>query len=140
MTDQEKQEMDGLRAKLVAAEKEALDAKESKRQLELQQHQVLAVGTVSRVLREAEIPYSVSLLNRACASPVVKEGKLDEDWLKGIVADFTEGQQGRITAAGHVKEEDKTKAGDEITKMYKESFKTLGVPDAGLEIASMGRV
>jgi len=40
------------------------------------------------------------LLRRACANPTMKEGKVDPEFVKGVVADFTEGITGSITGMG----------------------------------------
>lgn len=124
-----------------ALTKENVDLKERVRVLESSQHEVVAFSTVAAVLREAEIPFRDTLLKRACANPIIKEGKIDADWVKSVVADFTDGHDGKVTGMGdgqgRSKEADKTT--EAVEKRLKEALGDLGVPKAGLDYAVAGR-
>lgn len=105
--------------------------------------QFLAFTAIGTALKEAEIEYNPKLLQRACASPVMKEGKLDPDWIKGVVADFSDGVNGKVKGMGKSKEaikeeEDGVKLTESEQKSFKETLKELGVPDAGLDMAVKG--
>jgi hypothetical protein len=105
-------------------------------EFEASQNHVVAVATVGAVLREAGIPFRQGLLERACASPVMKDSKPDADWVKAVVKDFT-GQEsvGRVTGMGPAAVPDADKA---VSESLKASLKELGVPEAGLAYASGG--
>ena len=116
----------------VAKENAALKARLAT--LEAKDNRNLAAVTVSTVLREAGISYSQALLTRACENPVVKEGKLDEQWTKDTVALFTEGAGGEVTGLGDLHVIPAATA-EAVTKRFRESLKSLGVPEAGLDAA-----
>lgn len=115
-------ENEGLKVKLAA--------------IELKENQTVAVATIGTVLKEAGIEYSEPILRLVCAEPKMKEGKVDPDWAKGILAHFTEGK-----VTGQVKNGDGGAAPVESKPedSLKESLKELGVPAAGLEFAVAGR-
>lgn len=101
---------------------------------------VVAVATVGAVLREAEIPFKQSMLERVCANPTMKEGKADPDWVKAIVADFTDEQEGgRVRGFGETtREADSDKPAASETRLRK-ALENLGVNKAGLDFAVKGR-
>lgn len=113
-------------------------AKESQTKLaemEQSQNQVLAAATVGATLREAGIQFSQKALELACQNPKVKEGKLDEDWLKSIASAFSDGQTGKVTGHGRSKEGADDKDEAVVTKEAEEVWKALGVPEAGMKTA-----
>lgn len=62
-----------------------------------------AVSQVTAQLHKAGITIKARLLENACSSPVVKEGQVDADWVKGVVEDFTESfttSGGKVTGMG----------------------------------------
>ena len=65
---------------------------------------------------------------------MVKEGKLDEQWTKDTVALFTEGAGGEVTGLGDLHVIPAATA-EAVTKRFRESLKSLGVPEAGLDAA-----
>lgn len=122
-----------------ALKKETGDLKTRLLALESSQNEVVAYATVASILREAEVPFRESLLKRACANPVMKEGKPDAEWVKAIVADFGEGQ-GRVSGVGtEGAKESRTRTTEETDKRFKEVLGDLGVPTAGLDYAVAGR-
>lgn len=133
MTPEEQKERDDLKK-----ENDSLKARLAT--VEESQNQVLAIATVSAVLREAKIPFSQPLLERACLRPTMKEGKIDEDWLKSVVKDFTHGHSGQVR---HFGEQQTTHEGEVDPKItdarLKEALKSLGVPEKGLDYAVAGR-
>lgn len=122
--------------------KENADLKARLGEIEKSQNQVLAIASVAAVLKEADIPFRQSLLERACVNPVMKEHKVDPDWVKAVVKDFSDGEQGSIRdfGEGHLHRESSKETTDEQqTKRMKEALKDLGVPAAGLDFAVAGR-
>jgi hypothetical protein len=104
--------------------------------LEAGQNHTLAIAAVGAVLTEAGIDFKPSLLARACKDPAVKEGAVDPEWVKAIVADFTAGEAaGKVTGMGGSSAAEVT----DSTKSLRESLKALGVPEAGLDAAVEGR-
>jgi hypothetical protein len=104
------------------------------------QNHVLAIATVSAVLREAKIPFSQPLLELACTTPVMKEGKVDEEWVKKVVKGFSEGHEGRVVGFGEHTTRESEATPEDIKKRLEKSLESLGVPKAGLEYAVAGRV
>ena len=106
-----------------------------------------AVRVVTTLLREAGIPFQHAVVNKLCENPTVKEGKLDQSFVDGIIEILVEGHGGRVTGNGaNIRESLKRKpediAKDEAAEEadYKESMRKLGVTtDAGLAIATKGR-
>ncbi len=108
-----------------------------------------AITEVSETLRKADIPYSPKLVARACAHPLLKEGKqgaeLDADWIKSIVEDFTSETSGHIEGMGgeHIRESanggPSKEEAEETDRVLKESLETLGVPEKGLAAAVAAR-
>lgn len=132
MTEQEVKERDDLK-------KENDSLKTRLATVEESQNHVLAIATVGAVLKEAKIPFSQPLLDRACLHPTMKEGKLDEEWVKSVVKDFTHGTSGTIQHfgdGGQTREAEKVKPTNE---RLKEALKDLGVPEKGLDFAVAGR-
>lgn len=125
-------EAENLRLK---TENDALKA--SNTSMQTSQNHVLAVATVGAVLHESGIRVGQRVLERACKDPVMKEGKVDADWVKSVVMDFSEGYTGKVTGLGTtvVTEADAKKSEDK----QKEIMRSLGVPEAGLAIAIQGR-
>lgn len=109
--------------------------------VEKSQDRVLALATVAAVLREAGISYRQPLLERACENPVMKEGKLDPEWVKAVAADFSEGAEIRGFGESQTREStgDDQKALDVANKRLKESLVELGIPATGLDYAIAGR-
>lgn len=99
-----------------------------------------AIAHITTVLTEAEIPFKSKVLDRACQNPVIKEGKLDAEWLKAITADFTEGHTAKVSGVGTKESSggDKTSAAD-AEKRLSEALRDLGTPEAGLKYAVAGR-
>lgn len=114
---------------------------ENKR-LKESQNVVLATATVATVLTDAGVQYSQKVLERACAIPVMKEGKVDADWVKAIVADFSEGQTPGVKGMGHTREGARRQA-DQITEAEMKDFGAdlveLGISEAGIKFAIAGR-
>lgn len=135
MTEQETQERAALKT-----ENDSLKARLAV--VEESQNQILAIATVSAVLKEAKIPFQQPLVERLCLKPTMtKEGKVDEDWVKAIVKDLSHGHNtGQIQ---HFGEEDNHEAAALNTqpteKRLKEALKSLGVPEKGLDYAVAGR-
>lgn len=106
--------------------------------VEESQNQILAIATVAATLKEANIPFNQALLERACQRPTMKEGKLDPEWVKACVKDFSHGHEGAIQHFGEVRE-----SSPETTKAtearLKDALKDLGVPEKGLDFAVAGR-
>lgn len=136
MTDEERKQLDDITKENATLRARLATVEES-------QNQLLAVATVAAVLKEASVPFSQKLLERACSTPTFKEGKPDTDWVKGIVADFSEGVEGHIRDMG---DDDKAptreaqkdqKATDAKLRM---AFKDLGLPEKSLDFAVAGRV
>jgi hypothetical protein len=112
--------------------KENAELKSQLAKLETQGHISSAMKYVTEALTKAEVEFSSKLIERACAVPVIKEGKLDEEWLKGIVADFTT-ESSPIQGVGPAPTREAAK---ETGARMRESMKRLGVPEAGLGAAS----
>jgi hypothetical protein len=147
MIEEEKRQMDSLRADLVAANTRAAEAEAKKIAaegrvvtLEANNNKILAIGLVSKVLREAEIKFSPTLVELACSSPVMKDGKLDEAWVGGVVEAFLGDSKGRIKEAGHGKGAADEPDDKDTKESIKNAMKSFGVPEAGLEIALRGGV
>ncbi len=101
-----------------------------------------AITEVSETLRKAEIAYSPKLIARACAHPVIKEGKLDADWVKGIVEDFSSETSGHIEGMGPdpVLESGAGEPGEKaVDERLRKSLAALGTPEPGLNAAVAGR-
>ncbi len=105
-----------------------------------------AITEVSETLRKAEIPYSPKLVARACAHPVLKEGKegaeLDADWVKSIVEDFSSETSGHIEGMGvdPVLESGARESSEKaVDERLRKSLVELGTPEAGLNAAVAGR-
>jgi len=100
-----------------------------------------AIHEVCKVLEEGEIPFRANLVARACASPVIKEGKVDPEWIKGIVEDFSPEAPGKVEGMGaeHVMESGGEPKMDEVDKRLRGSLAELGIPEAGLDAAVAGR-
>lgn len=109
--------------------------------LKLQEGQniILAVATVGTILKESEVEVSQKVLERMCANPVMKDGKPDSDWVKGIVTDLTEGASGHVTGLGHTREANRDKVDKATEDSLKESLTELGVSEAGLKFAMGGK-
>lgn len=103
--------------------------------METQQNQLVAIATVGAVLREAEIEFNPKLLKRACSAPVMKEGKLDDDWVKTIVSDFSDGYEGRVSGMGHAKEARTEKEITASKEAEKAVWTGLGLSDKAAEVA-----
>jgi hypothetical protein len=129
MTVEEQKQMDDLRDR-------ALKAEESARALQGRQNAVVAMGVVSKTLREASIGFSAHLLELACADPKMKGSEIDADWLQGVVEAFSSTEHGRVTGLGR-----QTGGGDgqkALRESLKANLKRLGVADAALEAAAGG--
>lgn len=122
-----------------ALQKENTDLKARVASLEASQHEVVAYATVASVLREAEVPFKESLLRRACTNPAMKDGKVDEAWIKSIVADFSDGATGRVEGHGEVKEAAAATTDEARDKRLRKALEGLGVHKAGLDYAVAGR-
>lgn len=97
--------------------------------LESEKHVAAAVAAVVKELKEADIPFNEKLLARACATPVMKEGKVDPDFIKGIVADFSDGHEGRVEGMGErkpAKESVTVTQAKEAETSLQDSLKRLG--------------
>ena len=97
-----------------------------------------AISAVTDALTEAGVAVKARLIESACATPVIKDGKVDADWIKGVVSDFTESF---ATAGGKVRNmgDNTFKDNDEnTTKEASNIMAQLGVPDKGLEMALKG--
>ncbi len=128
MTEQEKAELDALKI-------ENAKLKEG-------QNLVLAVATVGSVLTEAGVKFSQKLLEKACATPTMKDGKLDADWVKETAKLFMDGTTTGVEGMGHTREAGRrsteTKITEAETKEFSDIYKDLGVPEAGLKYALRG--
>jgi len=127
MTDQEaavlKGENDTLKAKVKA--------------MEDQQNVIVAVATVASVLREADIPFKQSLLEMACANPVMKDGKPDSDWLKKTVemlSDVRPTEAGKVKGLGRTTE---AETGDleKAQKRIEAAMGRMGMNEKGIKYA-----
>jgi hypothetical protein len=111
------------------------ESEESKRQSITKE----AVHAVADKLRECGIVVKMRLIETACATPVLKEGKIDTTWVEGVAQDFAEsfmGNGGVISGMG----EGPTMS-DDITKnteSFKEVMADLGVTEKGMEAAIRG--
>lgn len=104
------------------------------------QNQVLAVAAVGTVLREAGISVGHKVIERMCASPVMKDGKPDASWIESVVKDLAESfGGGSITdmGEGHNRQPNGS-ASTKIAESIKATLESLGVPKAGLEVAARG--
>lgn len=122
--------------------KENADLKTRLSSIEKSQNQVLAIASVAAVLREAEIPINEALLTRACVDPVMKEGKVDSDWVKSVAKDFAGTEKGSISGfgEGHLhRESDREPDAKQTETRLKEALAALGVPKAGIDFAVAGR-
>lgn len=103
------------------------------------QNVTLAVATVGAVLKEAGIDYNEKVLRRACASPVMKEGKIDTDWAKGIINDFSDGEVGSVRGLGATRESVVTTVlTEKDVKAYESALADLGMSKEAIA-ASRGR-
>lgn len=100
--------------------------------IEEQQNQLLAVATVGSILKESDIDFNPKLLKRACLAPVMKEGKVDADWVKSVVADFTTDEGGKVLGMGHAKESEKEIVASKEAE--KSVWKGFGLSDAAVEV------
>jgi hypothetical protein len=132
MTDAE---IKALQDRNALLETQAKESQSKVAEMEQHQNQVLAAATVGATLREAGIQFSQKALELACQNPKVKEGKLDEDWLKSVALAFSDGQTGKVTEHGRTQESDTTKADEVTTKESEAIWKSLGVPEAGIKTA-----
>lgn len=122
--------MDEKAAEALRTENERLKAENAK--MQEQQNVIMAVAAVGAILREAEIPFKASLLERACSSPVMKDGKPDPKWVESIVEDFTPEGGGKVIGMGRSKESaDDEKAAQE---RLDRALKNLTPAQAGLQI------
>ena len=144
MTEAEKT---ALEARLKALESETQALRSENNRLKEGEFRGEAVRVVTTLLREAGIPFQHAIVNKLCENPTVKEGKLDQSFVDGIIEILVEGHGGRVTGNGaNIRESLKRKpediAKDEAAEEadYKESMRKLGVTtDAGLAIATKGR-
>lgn len=118
------------------------------RKLKEGENVTLAVSTVSSLLRDAQIDVRESIIRRMCQNPVMKEGKLDDGWLKDVLHDLsgltvTAGVTGLgfSREAAHIEETPEVKAVQEKeTKLYESALKDLGLKDdAAVKVAIEGR-
>jgi len=127
--------MDEKAAEALRVENDALKAKVSI--MEKANNHVVAVATVGAVLKEAGISFSQSLLERACQNPeLTKEGAVTPEWVKAIVADFSQGYEGKVIGVGEAARGTDAAA----AKKFEDNLRFLGVPEAGLAFAVKGRV
>lgn len=123
--------------------KQLADSQAQIRTMEAQNNRILATATVALVLKEAGVTVRPSLLDRVCAFPTMKEGKVDLDWAKAVAEDLMDGAEagGRVSGMGEggsrTREADARRGADE-DKAFKESLAELGVPQAGLDYAMKG--
>lgn len=119
--------------------KENSDLKARIAVIEESQNQVLAIASVAAVLKEADIPFRQSLLERACANPVMKEGKVDPEWVKSVAKDFADDGEVRNLGESQTRESEQQPDTKKTDARLKEALKGLGVPEKGLEFAVAGR-
>ena len=105
------------------------------------QNKALAVATVSTVLREAGVDYNERLLSRTCEYPTMKEGKVDTDWAKAVIADFSGNTTAAVTGLGHATVSEAVIAAttEKEAKALRESFIDLGMSPAAADLAVKGR-
>jgi hypothetical protein len=135
MTEQEIKDMNDLKEKIRILEASNVKLMNDNAALIQGQNVVLAVTTVGSVLKESGISFNRKILERACQNPVIKDGKLDQDWLKSVVSDFSEGVTGRVTGMGQGKA---TSSKEDGAKALESAFRNLGLSDAGLKYAVDG--
>jgi hypothetical protein len=137
------EEIKALEARAKASDEENLRLKQQAATREAQDHRQSAYDSVSAILTEADIPFNKSILTRSVATPVIKDGKVDEAWIKSVAADFSDGITGKVTGNGtKVTKENETEEAQtkkNLDARMKESLKKMGVPEAGMEVAVKGR-
>lgn len=135
MTDQEKQEMEALRADRDKAVRES-------ESLRKEQTKVVAVGLVSAILHESGVSVKVGMIERVCESPrLTADGKIDPKWAEEVATDFIEAVgegSGRVRGMGAGSSKTQAAAETETRKNLESSLKALGVPEAGLAYALEG--
>lgn len=108
--------------------------------MESNQNQAVAAATVAAVLKESGVGFKQSLLLRACANPVLKEGKIDPKWIEEVTADFMESTGGtRVTGLGLSQTKEAATEQKTSDDQFKESLLILGVPEKGIGIAMGGK-
>jgi hypothetical protein len=90
----------------------------------------LAIATVSAVLQEAGITFNEKLVERACVAPTMKDGVPCPEWIKGVVADFSAGETGKVKDLGESKAPVVDK---EANKRLRESMMRMGMSQAEAE-------
>jgi len=100
--------------------------------LESGQNRVVAVATVATVLREAGVEFNQRLLERACAEPVMKDGKPDQKWVEEIASDFISESGGRVHGMGRERTASKPTEDEAALASLRES---LGGPNGLSEAA-----
>lgn len=136
MTEKEIQD---LQAQLKESEdkRKALEAESTKnKEAELV---TSAITEVTGILKEAGIEVSAKLIQRSCSHPTIKEGKLDPEFVKGVVADLSEGQTGKVKGLGTGTAKATETVTEAETKAFSGYLQELGVPEAGLTVAVKGR-
>jgi hypothetical protein len=109
--------------------------------MEAQQNRILAMATVGMLLKEAGVEVKPSLIQRVCESPKMdSDGTVNKAWAKETADDLSEVGEagGRVHGMG---DGARTKEADaKENESFKESMKSLGVPEAGLQYAmTLGR-
>jgi len=111
--------------------------------MEAQQNRILAMATVGMLLKEAGVEVKSSLIQRVCESPKMEaDGTVNKDWAKATFEDLSSVGEagGRVHGLGERTKEGRDKASEKDAEDFKESMKSLGVPEAGLKYAlSLGR-
>lgn len=120
-------------------ENETLKAKV--RTLESQQNKIVAMATVSGLVRESGGSVKQSLLELVCDNPKLTEsGKIDPEWAKRVAEDVSTigvSESARVTGVGDTTH--RTEKGEkEVVEGYKANLKELGIPEAGLAYAMEG--
>jgi hypothetical protein len=132
-----------LTAEQEQALRDQLKASEDRiRAFEAQQNRILAVAAVGTLLKEAGFEVKRSLLERVCANPTMKEGKVDEAWAKAAAEDLVGVSEstGRVENLGErslgVLEGGRQKPTDgEAHKDFGKTLAELGVSEAGMKYA-----
>lgn len=107
----------------------------------------LAVAAVTEALKGADVTLSTKAVERLCESPKTltmsdSTQAIDPKWVEAVVKDMTEGMEpGKVTGMGgptrKAGKESETLTAEE-EKAFRETMKSLGVPDAGLDSAVKG--
>lgn len=134
MTDLEK--IKDLEIKLGESQAKVKTLESENSSLKEAQYQFLAVSAIGTVLREAGIKFNAQLLHRACANPVVKEAKLDSDWVKTVVGEFSDGVKGEVEGVGESRRTNKEEEADD--KALESVLAGLGVTKEGMSAAVKG--